>query len=168
MEEFVTRKGSDHVGPDGEPIQERRSVHSAKHTLFSDWRWAYKGRRMRPWIGPDGHSMGTDLVQPHVLLVAVAILVLSCLDATFTLILMREGIVEEANPLMRWLIEHDIQIFINVKTLITGAALFLLVACYHGSVLRRIPVRWILRGFLAAYLAVVAFEVVLLLGVPAS
>jgi hypothetical protein len=166
LEESVGMTDPEHPHTDGKSFQERRASHTAKHTLLSDWRWAYKGRRRRPWTGPDGRSMGADRVQTRVLLIAVAILILSGLDATFTLILMQEGIVEEANPLMRWLIEHDVQIFVNVKTVITGAALFLLAACYHGSLLRRLPVRWILRGVLAAYLAVVTFEVVLLAGIP--
>jgi len=93
---------------------------------------------------------------------AVAILVLSCCDATFTLILMREGIVQEWNPLMRSLIESDVQLFANLKTAITGASVIFMVACYHGTVLKRFPVRWIFKGIVLGYALLVTYELVLL------
>ncbi len=135
----------------------------ATHVLFTDWRYSLAGRRRTPRRVPDARSTGVDVYERPVFWMAVSIVVLSCLDATFTLILMREGIVEEWNPLMAILIADDVQLFANLKTAITGAAVILMVACYHGTVLGRVPVRWIFKGIVGGYALLITYEIALLL-----
>jgi len=144
---------------------DRRSMgdRRRKHVLFADWRYALGGRRSAARRSPLDLDAGVDHYHPPILWMVVGILILSCLDATFTLILMQAGIVEEWNPLMRALIEHDVQLFANVKMAVTAMALVFLVTCYHSRVLqRRIPVAWFLVGTLVGYTGLVGYEVILL------
>lgn len=140
-------------------LSDRRST----HVLFTDWRYAFKGRRRAPRRPQDGELSGVDQYERPIFWMAIAIMVLSCCDATFTLILMREGIVQEWNPFMRSLIENDVQLFANVKTAITSASVIFMVACYHGTVLRTFPVRWIFKGVVLGYALLVTYEITLLL-----
>jgi len=144
-------------------MEERRlSDRRSTHVLFTDWRYAFKGKRRASRRGYEAATVGVDLYDSSVLWMAVAVLVLSCCDATFTLILMREGIVQEWNPLMRSLIETDIQLFANLKTAITGASVIFMVVCYHGTVLKRFPVRWFFKGIVLGYVVLVSYELILL------
>ncbi len=131
--------------------------------LFTDWRYSLDGRRRAGRRNRDRHSTGVDVYERPVFWMAVGIVLLSCLDATFTLILMREGIVREWNPLMAVLIDADVQLFANLKTAITCSAVVLMVACYHSYVLSRIPVRWVFKGIVVGYALLVSYEVALLL-----
>ena len=145
-------------------MQERRLAdRRKKHVLFSDWRYAFKGRRRASRRPGDTQVAGVDRYEGSVFWLALAIIVLSCCDATFTLILMREGIVQEWNPFMRVLMEQDVQLFANVKTVITGASVVFMVTCYHGIVLGGIPVRWIFKGIVAGYALLVTYEISLIL-----
>ena len=56
----------------------------------------------------------------HLLLTALAILLLSTLDAIFTLLLIEAGVVTEGNPFMAILIEADIHLFAQTKTALTA------------------------------------------------
>ena len=140
-------------------LSDRRST----HVLFTDWRYALKGRRRAARRPQDAEISGVDHYERPILWMAIAIMVLSCCDATFTLILMREGIVQEWNPFMRTLIENDVQLFANIKTAITSASVIFMVTCYHGTVLRTLPVRWIFKGIVLGYGLLVTYEVTLLL-----
>lgn len=128
--------------------------------LLADWRYAFRGRRRGPRRdGEDGHS---DVYDPRLLLTTAAVLVLSTLDAAMTLTLLDTGMIREANPFMRVLIEHDVQVFINLKTALTGAGLLLLVVASHARVFGRIRVRAVLNVVLGMYMALIAYELFLL------
>ena len=106
---------------------------------------------------------GVDWYEPQLLFMTIAILLLSAMDASFTLLLMQAGIVEEWNPFMRALMEVDVQLFANVKIAVTCFALIFLVVCYHGRVGRmRIPISWIFKATLFGYSALICYELVLL------
>ena len=134
-----------------------------KHVLFGDWRWAFKGRRRAARRPGDAVLSGMDHYEGTIVWLALALLVLSGCDATFTLILMREGIVTEWNPFMRSLIETDVQLFANVKTAVTSASVMFMVTCYHGRVLNRIQIGSIFKGIVAGYAVLVTYEITLLL-----
>jgi hypothetical protein len=128
--------------------------------LLGDWRFAFGGRRIAP--RRTGDPQVGDYYEPRLLFVSIAILLLSAVDATLTLALLESGIVREANPLMRMLLEHDVQVFVNVKTAITASAVLVLVPAHHHRLLQRIEVRSILYGLLAVYCALILYELALL------
>lgn len=151
--------------PDGSlAIADRRKSgdRRLRDHLLCDWRYAYRGRRQAPRRLAATESSFVDLYEPALLVAAIALVVLSTADAVFTLALLEAGVAEEANPLMRWLIEHDIRVFINIKVVITAAAAVFLVVCSNAVVLRRIRGRTVMHAVLALYSAIVAYEVVLL------
>jgi hypothetical protein len=94
-------------------------------------------------------------------LIALGILTLSAVDAALTLTLMQHG-ASEANPLLRPLIERDKHQFINVKLLLTAVPLVLLVAHSRLVIYRYIRVENILYALFIVYLAVIAYELLLL------
>ncbi len=147
-----------------EPEEDRRkaSDRRQKHVLYSDWRYAFRGRRRGFRRSALDLESGVDWYESSLLYMAIAILVLSAMDATFTLMLMDAGVVEEWNPFMRALMQNDVQLFANVKIAVTGFALVFLVACYHGRVGRfRLPISWILKATLVGYTALICYELVL-------
>ena len=144
---------------------ERRGVpdRRQKHVLYSDWRYALGGRRRTGRRSASDLEAGVDWYDSRLLYMAIAILLMSAMDATFTLMLMQAGIVEEWNPFMRSLMENDVQLFANVKIALTVFALIFLVVCYHGRVGRmRLPISWIFKATLFGYSALICYELVLL------
>jgi len=132
-----------------------------RHPLLSDWRWAVHGRRRGPRRDGDRHQQ-TDWYPPQLFLAAVGVLVLSAVDAGMTLHLLGTGMVEEANPLMRSLVEHDVSMFLHVKLLVTGLGLVLLVACADVELFRLVRTRRIAYALFAGYALLVAYEIHLL------
>lgn len=102
---------------------------------------------------PDVHDRSTCLS-------ALALLVMSCLDALFTLNILRLG-GEEVNVLMRNLLEISTVSFITVKYVATaiGAVLLLVYARVRiGGVLR---VSHILNGLCALYATLIIYHIFL-------
>lgn len=138
--------------------KERRQT----HPLFADWRWALRGRRRHIRRQEDVPQAPIDRYGTRLVGTVLAILALSGLDAAFTLILLQHDVVQEWNPLMRVLIEKDVQLFANVKTALTASALILLVPCHASRVLGRIRVRSIIDAMAVMYGVLVLYEIVLL------
>ena len=143
----------------GRRAEERRR----QHHLLATWRWAYRGRRKAARRTGDGSDGQLDWHHPGLLVVCIAILFLSSVDATITLALLQTGSTDEINPFMRFVIEHDVQTAVNLKTALTAAALVFLVACSNSLFLRRVRVKWILSGVLGMYIALVGYEFHLLM-----
>jgi len=102
---------------------------------------------------------------PGLFLLVVSILVLSALDAIFTLILIDTGQVREWNPFLAVLLERDVQLFANVKSALTSAGVFVLAAFVDRSLFHRIRVRRILEFILVGYSLLIVYHLSLLLRV---
>jgi len=102
---------------------------------------------------------------PRLFFLVVAILLLSALDAIFTLILIDTGHVREWNPFLAVLLEQDVQLFANVKTALTSAGVFVLAAFVDRSLFHRIRVRRILEFILVGYCLLVVYHLSLLMRV---
>lgn len=92
----------------------------------------------------------------------VGIVVMSALDAVFTLTLMSTGQVHEWNPVMALLIERDVQLFAAVKTLVTTGGVVALAMFVDHSVFRAFRVRRVLEFFFAAYSLLMIYHLSLL------
>lgn len=143
-------------------MDRRRSDRRTAHNLFADWRFALNGRRRESRRDLEVAATGLDWHHPWLLVVALAILVLSTFDAIFTLELIARGVVQEANPIMRMLMELDLQIFANFKLLATGFAVVILVACSTTRFMKRIPTHAILHGILVVYVGLIGYELYLM------
>lgn len=145
----------------GASLRDRRSGadRRSSHVLFADWRWAVSGRRRAGRRRDETADTGVDIYEPRLGLVALAIFLLSCLDAAFTLTLIWGNLGVEINPFMRALIEHDAQLFVNLKIVFTGAGILFLVALADARFMRRVRVRTLMYGVLLVYSMIVAYEI---------
>jgi len=138
----------------------QRRDRRVRHVLFADWRWAWVGRRLASRRDGELAEYGVDLYEPRLLALGMLIFALSCTDAALTLILVGRGIATEANPFMAALLRYDVQTFVNLKLVFTGAGVLFLVALADAMFLRLVRVRRLMQFLLATYIAVVTLEVV--------
>lgn len=129
------------------------------HPLLADWKWAFRGRRRASRRAED--DAWPDVYDPRTVATVFAVLALSALDATFTLRLLETGAVREANPFMDFLIRHDVQVFVNLKTALTASGLLFMVVASRAR-FGPIRVGTLLRGVLALYVMLIGYELVLL------
>lgn len=94
-------------------------------------------------------------------LITIGILLLCVMDAFFTLRILELGGTEE-NPLMAYLIEWDLWIFVYSKLIITAVCIGVLLAHSHLMWLRVIRISYILYTCFACYLALIIYEIFLL------
>jgi len=138
---------------------DRRSFHM--RSLFLS---LYKRRRRNLRRTADRHKEHyVDLHEPKLLITGVAILVLSCMDAWFTLLLLQHG-AEEINPLMRLLIEIDAGLFIKTKIAITAFCVVFIVAHKNFWLLKhKIRVHSLMSATLIMYIVVINYQIGLLI-----
>lgn|GEM_PF-1785532 len=101
-------------------------------------------------------------LEPSVVLMVVGIVVMSGLDAIFTLTLMGTGQVHEWNPVMAMLIERDVQLFAALKTLVTTGGVVALAMFVDHSVFQAFRVRRVLEFFFVAYSILMVYHLSLM------
>jgi hypothetical protein len=99
-----------------------------------------------------------DLYSTRLFFLIVTIISLSCMDAYLTLLLIENGKVAEANPVMAALLSYGIFPFIFVKFIVTAAALLVL-CLFKNARITRISLPLALK----VYLIVIAYEIYLYL-----
>lgn len=97
----------------------------------------------------------------ELLFLSLAVLILSMVDAILTLNILGLG-GAELNPLMAYLIDADLGLFIMAKMSLTGMGLVVLVAQARFCLFKHWPVEWLLRALLPTYLGLVCYEVMLI------
>ena len=133
----------------------------AERRRKSPWQRAVlslSGQRHHARRAADRKNYYVDRYPTRWLLVTLAILLLCCLDAFFTLMLIYKGIAEEANPVMRYFMEEDIFTFMVVKYLFTTVGLIVLLAHKNFIFFQVIKVSHVLYGFLAMYVVLIHYE----------
>lgn len=97
-----------------------------------------------------------DLYSTRLLIAALLLLGLSCVDAYLTLALIERGEIFEANFLMAYLLDHGVYPFSLIKFLITAAALIVLCLFKNVNITRiGLPIA------IKIYLVVVSYELYL-------
>ena len=94
-------------------------------------------------------------------MMALGVMFLSVLDAVFSLRLIANG-AQELNPVMAFLIEHNVLVFAWIKIAITAIVLVLLVSHANHKVFGFMRVRSVLMAGLALYVCLVTYELALL------
>ncbi len=148
-------------GPAPGLVADRRS---ANRRTDSTWSILYGGMRPRRRVSrrsSDRHRVVLDWHEPQVLYVALAILIMSCLDALFTLNLLAVG-GEEMNGIMEMVLGRSVRWFLLAKIGLTALSIVTLVISARRLLLGRVPVLWVLRLFCAGYSALIVWEVYLL------
>jgi hypothetical protein len=148
-------------GPAPGLLDDRRNQERRRHSL---WSFLYGGLRPRRRYGRrygDEHRIFLDWHEPRVLYMALAIVLMSCADALFTLNLLAVG-GEELNAFMRAMLGRGVRWFLWVKIGLTCMSIVVLVAASRRMVLGRVPVVWLIRILFASYVALIGWEIYLL------
>lgn len=138
-------------------IRTDRRTHSVRSFL-------YGGVRPRRRLGRrdgDHDRIFLDWHEPQVMYLAIAIVLMSCADALFTLNLLAAG-AEELNGFMRTLIGSDIRHFLWVKIGITAVSVVFMGVAARRRFLGRVPVLRLLQLFCGGYAVLIAYEIFLL------
>ena len=120
-----------------------------------------RGKRSHGRRAQDLDGGYVDRHHPVQRLICLGIILLSCVDAFFTLRILELGGVE-VNPVMKYLIEWDLWAFIYIKLLITSLCIAVLVTHIHFKCLQLIKVGHVLIACFAGYLVLICYEVYLL------
>jgi hypothetical protein len=102
----------------------------------------FRPRRRASRRAMDSHHYLFDWHEPRILYLTLGILLLSCIDALFTLNLLHAG-ATEANIVMAKMLEHSVDKFIAVKIIV------------------RVTVEHLRQVFCAVYLLVIGYEIYL-------
>ena len=113
----------------------------------------------------DRYNKYVDCYKPVLFYITVSILLLSCVDATLTLYLIRYGAVE-LNPLMAFLIDINPQLFVIVKLGLTSIGLILLLGHINFRIFQTVRVDYCLYLSLFIYLALASYETLLVSRLP--
>lgn len=141
---------------------DRRRVDRRRSTpFFNLYQLGIHGRRHGPRRDDDTQGAYPDHYHPSVILCALAVVIMSALDAAFTLRLLSAGAVE-LNSVMAILIEDDIRKFVVFKLALTSLAVLLLVIHHNARIGSWLRVRHVHYATIAGYAVLIAYELTLL------
>ncbi len=122
---------------------------------------SFHPRRRGPRRGEEASLAAVDWHHPQWLGISILIVLLSCVDAFFTITLISRG-AYEANPLMAPLVSGSPLAFALVKIGLTGGGVVVLTLLARMRAFRRLPVSLLLYALLLAYAVLVTYEARLL------
>lgn len=132
------------------------------------WRTVYYGffrsRRRNTRRGNEAEPLYTDWHHPWLFFLATGTMLLSCLDAFFTLQLIEHGMVE-INPVMALMIGKGTLPFAATKMLLTGLGILALVFLSRLRMFNLMRTGLVLTVFFSAYACLVCYEFIYLLKV---
>ena len=146
--------GSEHCWP--KEADRRLGADRRKLRLWTFVQGGVTPRRRGGRRANDDHVF-VDWHEPHLMFLALTILLLSVADAFLTLTLMTQG-AQEANPVLAYLLLEYPGLFGIVKMGLTAAGVFVLVALSRATVFRIIRVSTIIHWFLIGYVVLIAYE----------
>ncbi len=130
--------------------------------LFS-WRTVLFGflrsRRRKLRREADAAVVFIDWHHPWLFFLAVGTMLLSCVDAFMTLLLLENGMVE-ANPIMAAVMGRSTATFAATKMLMTGIGILAIVYLAKARFLNRVRCGLILTAAFTGYACLVCFEIV--------
>jgi hypothetical protein len=120
-----------------------------------------RGHRRQTEIEP----MFSDWHHPWLFFLATGTMLLSSLDAFFTLKLLSRGAVE-VNPIMAAVMGHSTTTFAVTKMILTGLGIMALVYLARSMVFNRVRTGIFLTMFFSFYCCLVVYEFLLLISIP--
>jgi len=115
-------------------------------------------RRTPPRRVGESRFHALDWHSPHLLAVALGIVLLNVVDAFLTLGLLAGG-AEEVNPVMALLVYRSVVAFAAVKMAMTSVGVVLMVLLAGYRFMRVLRVEWVLYGVLLAYTGLISYEI---------
>ena len=140
--------------------ERRQRVDRRRLSLWTFLQGSLTPRRRTNRRGGECEAL-VDWHEPHLLFLAIVILLLSVTDAFLTLTLIGNG-AQEANPVMAYLLEQTPRLFATVKMALTGAGIVILVALARARVFKVIRISNIIHWFMLGYVALICYEAWLL------
>lgn len=137
---------------------DRRGAHGWINTRHM----GFLGRRRGARRADDSENSYVDWYEPRLLYLTIGTALLSFLDAALTLNLLSLGAIE-INTLMAHLINSDVQAFVNIKVALTLLTLVFLVIHSNFRLFRFVPVNRVIYVLFGGYLALIIYEIGLLL-----
>lgn len=132
------------------------------------WRTVFFGfvrsRRRDTRRGSEDAPLYTDWHHPWLFFLATGTMLLSCIDAFFTLQLIGRGAVE-INPIMATMIGQGTLTFAATKMLLTGLGILVLVFLSQTRMFNLMRTGLVLTVFFTAYACLVCYEFIFLLNV---
>ena len=141
----------------GAIIPERREGYDRRRTTLRTFMQGGLTPRRRSGRRTGEQALPVDWHEPHLLVLALAILLLNVVDAFLTLTLITAG-AREANPLLAYILDDFPRFFGVIKMTLTGGGVVVLVAMARAKVFRLLRVRTLMLWFLIGYGALVAYE----------
>jgi uncharacterized protein DUF5658 len=123
-----------------------------------------RSRRRDTRRGAEPEPVFTDWHHPWLFFLATGIMLMSCLDAFFTLQLLDRGAIE-INPIMASVIGQSAMSFAVSKMLLTGFGILALVFLARAKFLNRFRTGLVLTVFFSFYAVLVCYEFVTLISV---
>ncbi len=132
------------------------------------WRTVFFGyvrsRRRKTRRGTEDEPLYTDWHHPWLFFLATGTMILSCMDAFFTLQLIERGAIE-INPFMAELIGKGALTFAATKMLLTGLGILMLVFVSRSRMFNLMRTGLVLTVFFSGYACLVCYEFIHLLKV---
>jgi len=123
-----------------------------------------RSRRRNTRRGSEDEPIYTDWHHPWLFFLATGTMILSSMDAFFTLQLIDRGAIE-MNPIMAILIGKGTLAFAASKMLLTGLGILVLVFLSRSRIFNLIRTGLVLTVFFTAYACLVCYEFIYLLNV---
>ena len=146
-------------GVDAPRVERRAGEERRRLTLGTFLRGSLHARRRGDRRSDDLYHV--DWHEPDLLFLAVTTLLLSVIDAFFTLTLLRHG-ATEVNPLLDFVLREHPRMFAIVKMVLTGTGMLVLVAVARAHLFRVVRVKTIMQWLLLCYVALFGYEMWLL------
>lgn len=143
-------------------VCDRRSQ-SLQSVVIGGWR----GRRAANRRDGDDQHFIVDVYDMGLIMVSLAVVIMSCLDAFFTLQLLSMG-ASEINFFMDTLIKTDQRVFLIVKLFCTCTGVMFLTMMSRYRLFGVLPVRRVLEGLCGIYVCLIIWELYLLVGVATT
>jgi hypothetical protein len=121
----------------------------------------FQGRGRRRHARRNGNNYYLDWYDPSLVFIGITILLMSCLDALFTLILLNRG-AYEVNFFMVRLMEISDGLFVAIKMAVTAFGIVFLLMHAHFQIFRILSGKRLLQIFMAVYGLLIGYELILL------
>ena len=143
------------------PAERRQDEDRRRHSLRTLTYCGMRGRGRRHQVRRSDHSYYLDRYEPKLVMTGLLVLLLSCLDALFTLSLLSKG-AYEANHLMAALLELGTHPFVITKVAITAAGVLFLLMHSHFRILRVTSGKRMLEVLAGVYGLLIIWELFLM------